>query len=381
VNEISVPVVNQQVFSIAHERSVLRFALAAVRAIRYNLHFFLLTVAAFVLWWAKDLDLPARVVDYRLLHFGLIGFLHALAVVISLREIRGVRPLAALCFVALAAAWSAATPILAGWTFFVWFPIAWLLPRALDFGAIIFIHGSAVGASGYWLLIRHFWIKSLRRGDLFKTLVLCMATTLLVTVAGNAVTTEMYFKLKQPENLENGNEWLISVAWWFAFSLSLYWSETRTKTQIRNVALGITAFVLALGVVMWFFEESSFPLSLQAQSDQTRLSDLKGIAWALHESWEDAQYRTVWEYPHEKTMEWKDPTSLKDAAIVLKGLRISDPATAVPYEYIPLSGSAYKLCATFDSDSSGQDALFIRGGWGFSKGRQCFDLDASKSPY
>jgi hypothetical protein len=74
--------------------------------------------------------------------------------------------------------------------------------------------GSAIGASGYWLLVRQFWLKSLRRADWLRTVALCVVGTLLSAVAVDALnpSTEIFSPI-------------ITIAWWFAFSISLYWSE------------------------------------------------------------------------------------------------------------------------------------------------------------
>ena len=341
-----------------------------MRAIRYSLHFSLLAVAGLILWPAKDLELPASIDGFRSAHFGLIGLLHASAVVASLRDRKAALSVTSLCFIGLAAAWSIATPMVVLWTSFVLYPVHWFIPRSTSFSLVLLLYGSAVGSSGYWLLVRRFWIRSLRRVDLLKTLVLCVAATLLVTIPAEAIYARV--DLRRPELWNDGSEVLLTVAWWCAFSLSLYWSEARTEISRANIAFVIAAAVSALALVMWSFELASGPLDRQARADKKRLSDLKSIAGSLHVDWEDAQ---------DKKQDWKAPAALKNIPTVLRGVRLADPANGVPYDYAPLSGSAYELCAVFDSDSSAQGLLFTESEWTFSKGRHCFALDASKSPY
>jgi hypothetical protein len=348
-----------------------------MRSIRYGLHFSLLIVAAFIFWLLKDVHFPVWFSDFNSFHYGLMGVLHATALVVSLRERKANHPIATLCFIALASVWSAATPILGLWGSVVWIPIRWTplaeILRSSDFGFVLFfLTGSAIGAAGYWLLVRLFWLKSLGRADCLRTVALCVAATLLVTVASHVVSAKMDFKLKRPEVWANGSELLVTVAWWFAFSLSLYWSENRTKAPSREIAFTIAAFVLALGLVMWLLVLSSSPLNRVAQADAARLSDLKTIAGALHFDWEHAQ---------DKSLAWKAPAALKDLPTALGGIREVDPATGSSYEYMPLSGSMYGICAVFDSDSSAQNTAFTSKGWTFTKGRHCFTLDASNSPY
>ena len=185
-----------------------------MKSIRYSLHFSLLIVAGLVYWLAKDVHLPYWNFDF--FHFGLMGLLHATVIVISLRDRKAVRPVLAFCFIALATIWAALTPILGLWSLI-------LLPDRIagvlrDHHPILrdvsfFLGGSAIGASGYWLLVRRFWLKSLRPVDWLRTVGFCVAATTLSVVAED--------KLKL-----NIDGWLwLTAAWWLGFSCSLYWSE------------------------------------------------------------------------------------------------------------------------------------------------------------
>lgn len=179
--------------------------------IRYRLHFLLLIVAALAFRLAEDVDLSIRIAGVNHFLFVLMGVLHATALVVSLRSRKAHYVVSALSFVILAAVWSAATPMLAlaSW------PLWNLLPEGGPRFVSIFVIGSAVGSAGYWLLVRLFWLKSLRRVDCFRTVLLCVAATLL----------------SFPVNMldQSGKHYYESLfypaAWWFAFSISLYWSE------------------------------------------------------------------------------------------------------------------------------------------------------------
>jgi len=196
-----------------------------MKVIRYSIHFPALIVAGFVFWLARDLDLPASINNFRVVHYGLMGLLHALAIVVSLRDRKAIRPLKAFGFIALAALWSAFTPIAGLWGSIVWLPITAFLPPSLHNLIIFFITGSAIGSSGYWLLVRWFWMKSLRRVDLLRTVMLCVAATSLVGIAGEMAPDSA--TLNRPELWSDTYELLLTVGWWFAFSISLYWSEMR----------------------------------------------------------------------------------------------------------------------------------------------------------
>jgi hypothetical protein len=192
-----------------------------MRSIRYSLHFPLLVVALLVFWLAEGIHFPVWISNFDFFKFGLTGVLHATALVVSLRDHRGENPFIALCFIALAGMWSAATPILGLWGSIVWTPIIRtplaesLRPPDIGF-AIIFLTGSAIGAAGYWLLVRLFWLKLLRRVDCLRTIALCVAATLLAFVAIELLPKGLPVRV---------TSLVITAAWWFAFSISLYWSE------------------------------------------------------------------------------------------------------------------------------------------------------------
>lgn len=192
-----------------------------MKSIRYRLHFSLLIVALLVFWLLEGIHFSISVSNFDFFQFGLMGVLHATALVVSFRDRKANNPFIALCFIMLAGFWSAATPMVGLWGSIAWTPIV-RAPlseslRSSDIGfAIIFLTGSAIGAAGYWLLVRLFWLKSLRRVDCLRTVALCVGATLLALSAIEVL----------PKNVPVRVTWLIlTAAWWFAFSISLYWSE------------------------------------------------------------------------------------------------------------------------------------------------------------
>lgn len=188
-----------------------------MKAIRYGLHFAALTVAALVFWLVTmDLTHPARSSYLENFYGGLMGALHAMSIVVSLRESKPSRPIFALCFISLAAIWSHLTPFMALQSSVMWDPIRQILHRPnLNLIYLVYLNGSIIGSSGYWLLVRLFWLKSLKRADWLRTMALCVAATLFSLVAVQTL------KLSDHNNFT-----LITAVWWYAFSLSLYWSET-----------------------------------------------------------------------------------------------------------------------------------------------------------
>ena len=339
--------------------------LSLMKAIRYSLHFPVLVGAALLYWWAIHYDVGIFGFDY--FHFGLTGALHSIAIVVALRNPRVRDSVAlfrvqALWFIALATVLGAVTPILGLWGSIVWWPVVALLPRLRNLG-FVFITGSAIGSAGYWALVRRFWMPSLGRPDLLRTVALCVSATLLVGVYGETVPSG--FSITWPELGGYLFDLFLTIVWWVAFSISLFWSETTPRK--RDIALATATVILVLAgtsLTQRHFND-------YVKDDRARLSDLKGIAGALHDDWKQAR---------DKSMDWQAPTALKDIPTVLKSIRIADPITAVPYDYSPLSGTEYQLCAVFDHDSSRQALLFTEK-WSFPKGHHCFAVDASNSPY
>jgi len=131
-------------------------------------------------------------------------------------------PIYALFFVMLATLLSAVTPVLGLWGSIVWAPLGDILRENHLGSYAIFVTGSAIGASGYWLLMRLFWLKSLRWADWLRTALLCVATT---SVAGLALGMFGGYVNGVANLNADITSPILTVAWWFAFSISLYWSE------------------------------------------------------------------------------------------------------------------------------------------------------------
>ena len=186
-----------------------------MKSIRYGVHFPALTVAVLTFWLAKDVHPfgPFRSIQLaEVFQNGLMGILYALAIVVSLRDRTAISSLRAFGFIGLTILWSALAPTI-GWWGSVWLPV----PRRLLF---VLITGSAIGSAGLWLLVRSFWMKSLRRMDLIRTVTLCVAITLLVLLAayvGSGAIMRSRFWISVFG--------MLFSAWWLAFSISLYWSD------------------------------------------------------------------------------------------------------------------------------------------------------------
>ena len=187
-----------------------------MRRIRYERHFPALILAGIILWFVLIFDTFPTGIDRLGFYFGLIGALHATSLVISLRDRRGAA--AKIAFLALAAILSVVTP-------FSMIVPAWMTSHLTMLGEsgrffLSLSLASAFGASGYWLLVKLFWWKSLKMVDLVMTVAMCASATCLSWVGAG-----MLMPGPCPPCRADLRDVLPTVAWWAAFSLSLYLSE------------------------------------------------------------------------------------------------------------------------------------------------------------
>jgi hypothetical protein len=203
-----------------------------MKAIQYGLHFTTLAVAAVIFWLVKDSYIPYRISNFDFFHYSLMGALHATSIVVSLRDRGNSRattafPIYALCFIMLSTVLSAWTPFLGLWGSIVWVPFTGILRENQVGGYAIILTGSAIGASGYWLLVRRFWLKSLRWTDWLRTVALCTTASLLAELALGMFDGYVRGVSKLNADIISPT---LTIAWWLAFSISLYWSETSERT-------------------------------------------------------------------------------------------------------------------------------------------------------
>ena len=185
-----------------------------MKTIDYRRHFAILSVASIPLVFFDYLPLPEWTSRFIFL-FGLIGALHALALVVSL-NVRG-RLFRRVAFVCIIAGLSVLAPLvgaaLAG--------LASPLGDARFYLALVL--GSAFGASTYWLLIRVSWIPTLSCRSLVLATILCALTSPIAFIFAAALTDF-------GSNIEGAlgliSNMILHIAWWFAFSYSLYRGET-----------------------------------------------------------------------------------------------------------------------------------------------------------
>jgi len=198
--------------------------------IQYKRHFLMLGLATIVLllsYLGPDL-VPAGDARFFSL-FGLVGALHATSLVTSIRQGSAVK--LKIAFVALAAVLSAVTILLA----MVAIPILSMIPGDSARFFLFLLLASALGASGYWLLVRWFWLKALRFDGLIITVGVCTVATLVSWGASMLLALLPWawhegLMRTTPQVITNI---LPTTAWWAGFSGSLYWIERRLITDSR----------------------------------------------------------------------------------------------------------------------------------------------------
>ena len=133
----------------------------------------------------------------------------------------------------------------------------------------------------------------------------------------------------------------------------------RRVDRINTRALGrVVTFLVVAAIAGGMFLLGS-PLTERARRlDDRRVADLVAIARALDLYW---------------TRTMRLPNSLGElGAETGAALSVTDPATGMPYEFRPLGGTNYELCAVFDDVSGEFGARTDVGFWTHVGGRQCF---------
>jgi hypothetical protein len=128
-----------------------------------------------------------------------------------------------------------------------------------------------------------------------------------------------------------------------------------------------TALVVVLVVLAIGFHRLG-PRSNQRaiRADERRVEDLRSIEQAMY-----SQNRRKMPMPATLT-ELPDSTALS----------LHDPVTNLSYGYVPESGTAYELCATFDTKTSARNGEWSQpypAFWSHPKGAHCYQLEASQT--
>ncbi len=142
----------------------------------------------------------------------------------------------------------------------------------------------------------------------------------------------------------------------FTYYLDSLNRDRVSSTRNRSFALAALAMV-SLGIVVGFVQIGSPAVQRSASEDTRRLFDLSSFAQGVHVMWE-----TRGQLPAKMQ-------ALPEAGL---GASTSDPVSGRTYEYIPLQGPSYHLCARFSAASP----VDVPIEWHHSSGHVCFALDA-----
>jgi hypothetical protein len=128
---------------------------------------------------------------------------------------------------------------------------------------------------------------------------------------------------------------------------------------LRDRVAGGVATVAVVGAVAAGVYLLGFPSEERSlRLDERRVTDLVALSGAVDVYW--TRHQTL-------------PASLDELRSEPVGrLDLEDPDSRAAYEYRPLSGQAYEVCAVFERESGATDRPALSGVWAHRAGRQCF---------
>jgi uncharacterized Tic20 family protein len=148
------------------------------------------------------------------------------------------------------------------------------------------------------------------------------------------------------------------VFWYYLASLKAPAQDAAAPSRANSVWAVLAIGAAVAGVALGFSNLGGPSVQRLAQADNKRLSALSALATKVNMAWASSNHTL--------------PLRIVGAETY------TDPVTHQPYEYRPMAGSKYELCADFARDSrngatgTGQDF------WRHPQGHYCFELDASQ---
>jgi hypothetical protein len=133
-------------------------------------------------------------------------------------------------------------------------------------------------------------------------------------------------------------------------------------TSRAQVTGTVVAVVVTAAIVTGIYELGSPSEERARRLDERRVQDLSGIARAADVYW---------------TRHMRLPASLEALQTETgANITIADPDTGMIYEFRPLEGEKYELCAVFNGESRDSERGVDAGFWSHRDGRQCFQRAA-----
>jgi hypothetical protein len=146
----------------------------------------------------------------------------------------------------------------------------------------------------------------------------------------------------------------------FWYYLGTVGTEAPSAARGRYFAWG-AATAIAAGLILGFFDIGSPVHQRAIGADERRVQDLRLIAGSINALWRESSPKSSFVLPRR----------IED--VVPAGATRTDPITLHRYEYRPLGGTRYELCAVFET--AGDDARDP--GWKHTPGRVCFQRNAA----
>jgi len=148
-----------------------------------------------------------------------------------------------------------------------------------------------------------------------------------------------------------------------------YYLDSLRRDRVSSARNGLFALaalaMVGFGIVVGFVQTGSPTLQRSASEDARRLFDLSSLAQLLHGRWLMRGQK-----------DFVLPTTIQDLhKSGVAGASIVDPVRGRTYGYVPLQGTAYRLCAEFSRPSPSD----VPGEWRHQSGPVCFTLDASEN--
>ncbi len=150
------------------------------------------------------------------------------------------------------------------------------------------------------------------------------------------------------------------VFWYYLVSLKAPAQEAAAPSRANSIWAILTTGAVVAGVVLGFINLGGPSVQRLVQADVKRITSLEALAARVNASWATSGHTL--------------PAEIKG------GEMYTDPVTHQPYEYRPLTGMNYELCADFARASQKAATGPPEDFWRHPQGHHCFALDASQPP-
>ncbi len=170
---------------------------------------------------------------------------------------------------------------------------------------------------------------------------------------------------------------LCGLPFYYYFQTLRMDATTYAKSPLHAQFRWLSIVIVLVAVVWGFFIIGSPSYGRAEKLDEARVNDLRAIQSEIfNQVWEGRAWEPKGVPPPTKLPK-PLPETLDEVAAnaTFQKLRIMDPETEQPYEYIISTPSIFKLCATFTLARDQQYDIF----WDHSAGYHCYEFDALSS--